>query len=122
MQFDFQSNQPLFQQINDEIEDAILQGAFPEGEQVPSTTEISRNFQINPATVLKGMNLLVDHGFLQKKRGIGMFVSIGAQAKIREIRKEKFLNEQINQLVRQAKELGIDVNELKQLIERRYEK
>lgn len=121
MKFDFNSTKPLFQQVNDEIEAAILSGAFPEESQVPSTTEISKSFQINPATVLKGMNLLVDHDLLEKKRGIGMFVKIGAQAKVKTIRKDKFLHESVVTVVKQAQALGITEAELKELIERGYQ-
>lgn len=62
-------NIPIFQQIAEGVEDAILSGAFLEESQVPSTTEISVTYKINPATALKGMNLLVAEGILYKKRG-----------------------------------------------------
>ena len=67
----FQEDRPIFLQIAEMLEDAILTGAFPEGEQVPSTTEISVRYQINPATALKGVNQLVEAGILHKRRGVG---------------------------------------------------
>ena len=77
MDFDFSGPQPLFVQVADQLRAGIASGALPEGEQVPSTTEISRTYTINPATVLKGMTMLVDEGLLEKRRGLGMFVVPG---------------------------------------------
>ncbi len=65
---------PIYIQIAKELEDAIFQGIYKENEQIPSTTEISVNYKINPATVLKGMNILVNEKIIYKKRGVGMFV------------------------------------------------
>lgn len=61
------------------MENAILTGICPEETQIPSTTELSQAFQINPATAGKGVNTLVDEGFCYKKRGIGIFVNKGAR-------------------------------------------
>ena len=71
-------DRPIFQQIAEQLEEAILSGAYPEESQVPSITEYSVQYRINPATALKGINLLVDAGPLYKKRGVGMFVASGA--------------------------------------------
>lgn len=121
MEFDYSGATPLFQQIAEQIEEGILNGSFKEAEQVPSTTEIAKGFSINPATVLKGMNLLVERGLIEKKRGIGMFVLTGAQQKVREYRRELFLTNEVLQIVTEAKKLGITVEQLKELIERGYE-
>ena len=72
-------DRPIFQQIAEQLEEAILSGAYPEESQVPSITEYSVQYRINPATALKGINLLVDAGLLYKKRGVGMFVASGAR-------------------------------------------
>ncbi len=69
MQFNFDSTEPLYLQVAEQIEEAIFLNSFEEGAQVPSTTEISKQFHINPATVLKGMNILVTAGFFRKKSG-----------------------------------------------------
>ena len=82
-------DEPIFIQISKAIEDEILTDNIKEDEQVPSTTELSRLYNINPATVLKGMNILVDKNVLYKKRGLGMFVSSGAKNTIKLLRKEK---------------------------------
>lgn len=121
MEFNFSGEKPLFQQIADQIAEGIFNGAYLEGEQIPSTTEISKSYQINPATVLKGMNLLVERQLIEKKRGIGMFVLPGAQERVRRARKEEFLNKEVLEVVAEAKKLGITAEQLKQLIERGYD-
>jgi len=60
--FEFNNETPIYRQIADQIEEGIFTGVFPPESQIPSTTEISRQFNINPATVLKGMNQLVEKG------------------------------------------------------------
>lgn len=121
MKFNFSGEKPLFQQVADQIAEGIFNGAYLEGEQIPSTTEISKSYQINPATVLKGMNLLVERQLIEKKRGIGMFVLPGAQERVRSARKEEFLNKEVLEVVAEAKKLGITAEQLKQLIERGYD-
>ena len=121
MEFNFSGEKPLFQQVADQIAEGIFNGAYLEGEQIPSTTEISKSYQINPATVLKGMNLLVERQLIENKRGIGMFVLPGAQERVRSARKEEFLNKEVLEVVAEAKKLGITAEQLKQLIERGYE-
>ncbi|EMW5657557.1 MAG: GntR family transcriptional regulator [Enterococcus faecalis] len=121
MEFIFSGEKPLFQQVADQIAEGIFNGAYLEGEQIPSTTEISKSYQINPATVLKGMNLLVERQLIEKKRGIGMFVLPGAQERVRSARKEEFLNKEVLEVVAEAKKLGITAEQLKQLIERGYD-
>lgn len=74
MNFDFNDSTPLYQQIADQLEEMIFSGGFDEGSQVPSTTQLSQQLHINPATVLKGMNILVNKDLLEKRRGLGMFV------------------------------------------------
>lgn len=120
LQFDFSGTTPLFRQVAEQISEAIVSGAFAEGKQVPSTTEISATYGINPATVLKGMNLLVDQGLLEKRRGLGTFVAVGAQAKARNDKREELLSTQIVELVAQAKALGISSEQLQRIIERNY--
>ena len=121
MEFNFFGEKPLFQQVADQIAEGIFNGAYLEGEQIPSTTEISKSYQNKPAPVLKGMNLLVERQLIEKKRGIGMFVLPGAQERVRSVRKEEFLNKEVLEVVAEAKKLGITAEQLKQLIERGYE-
>lgn len=90
MELDFNGEKPIFQQIAEGLEDGILSGAFPEEGQIPSITEFSVLYKINPATALKGINLLVEEGVVYKKRGVGMFVAQGAAERLRVKRKEGF--------------------------------
>ena len=83
MRFDYSGATPLYRQVAEQLSDAIASGAYAEGDQIPSTTEISVTYQLNPATVLKGMNLLVEQGLIEKRRGIGMFVTTGAFQRVR---------------------------------------
>ena len=111
-------DRPIFQQIAEQLEEGILSGAYPEESQVPSITEYSVQYRINPATALKGINLLVDAGLLYKKRGVGMFVSPGAREKLRQKRRERFYQDYVQRMVREARNLGLTDSELRTLLER----
>ena len=117
MFFDFNEEQPIYLQIAEKIEDGILQEIWAEDSQVPSTTELSVTAKINPATARKGMNLLVDEGILYKKRGVGMFVAIGARKKILAKRKQNFYQDFVSTLLAEAKKLNISKQELISMIE-----
>jgi len=117
----FNTGKPLFQSIAEWLEAAILSGIFKEGEQVPSITEISMQYNINPATALKGVNMLVDLNLLNKRRGLGMFVSEGARDKLMQNRREKFFSDYIEPLIQEAVRLQINDEDLKTMIERGYE-
>ena len=117
MQFNFESDTPIYMQVAEQIKDAILSGAFPEETQIPSTTEVSVTYKINPATALRGVTLLVDAGILYKKRGVGIFVQKGAAEKILNQRKDAFYNGYIIRLLEEAKKLHISRQEIIRLIE-----
>lgn len=117
MQFNFESDTPIYMQVAEQIKDAILSGAFPEETQIPSTTEVSVTYKINPATVLRGVTLLVDAGILYKKRGVGIFVQKGAAEKILNQRKDAFYNGYIIRLLEEAKKLHISRQEIIRMIE-----
>ncbi len=116
----FQEEKPIFLQLARQLEDGILSGAYPEGSQVPSITEYAATYQINPATALKGINQLVSAGLLYKKRGIGMFVADGAQELLRRQRSESFYHDYVQALVREAKGLGLTLEELTDLVKRGF--
>jgi DNA-binding transcriptional regulator YhcF (GntR family) len=118
MLLNFNSEKPIYIQLAEAVEDDILKGIFEEEAQVPSTTEISISFKINPATAGKGINLLVDEEILYKKRGVGMFVSNGAKEKILQKRKEVFYNNFILSLLEEASKLDIPKAEIISMIER----
>jgi len=117
----FHDGQPIFQQLAEQLEEGILSGIYPEQTQVPSITEYSVNYKINPATALKGINLLVDAGLLYKKRGVGMFVATGARETLRQQRRERFYRDYVAKLVREGRNLGLTRDELIQLIERGFQ-
>lgn len=117
----FDEDKPIYLQIAESIEDAILSGAFEEESQVPSTTEISVKFKINPATALKGVNVLVENDILYKKRGLGMFVKQGAVEKIRNQRKLAFYHRYVETLLSEAQKLGLSREEVVTMIERGFE-
>lgn len=122
LQINFEDERPIFIQIAEQIEDAILSGAFPEETQIPSTTEISVTYKINPATALKGINILVDSGVIYKKRGVGMFVATGAVKALMDKRKEEFSEKYITALVTEAKRLNLTKEDIISMIERGYSK
>lgn len=121
MKLDFNSDKPIFIQIADEIEDAIFLGAFKEETQIPSTTEISTSFKINPATVLKGFNRLLEDEIIYKKRGVGVFVREGAVAKITQKRRTEFYSMYIENMIIEARKLGLSKEELLSYIEKGIE-
>ena len=118
MKIDFESQTHIFLQVSQGLEDEILSGVYREEQQIPSITELSAAYKINPATALKGINLLVDNNIVYKKRGIGMFVASGALQKLKEKRQEEFFNQYILPLVQEAKRLSISPEQLREWIER----
>lgn len=121
MTMSFDGERPIFIQLAEQLEDAILAGVYDGEQQVPSITEYSLAYKINPATALKGINMLVDAGLLYKKRGVGMFVAKGARDTLLKQRRESFFSERIVPAIREAKNLGILRPELEKMIERGYE-
>ena len=121
MTLNFADEKPIYLQIAEEIEDAILSGAFEEDGQIPSTTEISVNYKINPATALKGINLLVESEIVYKKRGLGMFVSVGAKEHILQKRKQAFYENFVISLLSEAAKLNMTKGEILDMIERGIE-
>lgn len=121
MQISFEDEKPIFIQIAEGIEDAILTGAYVEEGQIPSITEFSVNFKINPATALKGINLLVEEGIIFKKRGVGMFVQTGAVEQLKNKRKEQFFDHYVKNLIEEAKKLRISSQEILKMVERGFD-
>ena len=107
----------LYLQIARMIENDILRGVYRAEEQVPSTNELARSYNINPATAAKGVNLLAAEGVLYKKRGIGMFVAKGAEHMVKEKRQEAFYNGFIKPLVKEAQSIGLTAEELAGMIQ-----
>ena len=112
---------PIFQQIAEQLESQIIDGSMREETQVPSINDLAAFHRINPATALKGVNLLVDAGILYKRRGIGMFVAEGARQRLVAARTEGFQDTYVRPLVAQARALGITPEQLSQMIGREAE-
>ncbi|HBC3564948.1 GntR family transcriptional regulator [Vibrio parahaemolyticus] len=106
--------QPIFRQLADQITQQILQGVWKEGEALPSVRIISADMKINHLTVMKGYQLLVDEGLVEKKRGQGMFVAQGAIQQLRSAEKARFLEQQIPQIADTLQRLDMSVDELVQ--------
>lgn len=108
----------IYLQIAKMLEDDILRGVYREEEQVPSTNELARGYNINPATAAKGINLLVADGILYKKRGIGMFVSRGAGEAVKQKRKAAFYDGYVKPLVKEGNSLNLSGEELLAMVNR----
>ena len=102
----------IYLQICDVIETDILRGVLLEGERAPSTNELAKFYTINPATAAKGLGILAERGILIKRRGLGMFVADGAAELIRQRRKNEFKEKKIQELLSEARSLGITKDEL----------
>jgi GntR family transcriptional regulator len=107
---------PLFLQIGAQLADDIADGTLAEGERVPSSNEFATFYRINPATAAKGINVLIDEGLLEKRRGIGMFVAAGARERLLAERRQRFAQQYIEPMVAEAKRLGIDGDSLVALV------
>lgn len=109
-------DRPIFQQIAERICADILDGAYPEETQVPSTNEFAAFYRINPATAGKGVNRLVDQGILYKRRGIGMFVAAGARDRLLEQRRQEFADRYVAPLAAEARSLRLPPEDVVQLV------
>lgn len=121
MNIDPTKDVPLFIQIAEQIEEDIFTGVYAEEDRIPSTNELSALLGINPHTVLKGMNILVDEGIIYKRRGMGMYVQAGAAEKVRAKRRSAFDERFVAALVAEAKKLGLTKQQVVDLIEKGYD-
>ncbi|MCQ6561087.1 GntR family transcriptional regulator [Paenibacillus mendelii] len=116
MKVSFDNGQPIFQQIAEMIEDDILNGTYHEEDQIISMAQFSKTFQINPATAVKGIALLVNEGILYKKRGLGMYVAAGAKKAIMTKRRDRFYNELVLKLLDEADKLEMSTEDIIEMI------
>ena len=110
---------PLFLQIAEAIEESILDGSLAEDAQAPSTNELAAFHRINPATAAKGVSMLVDKGVLLKRRGVGMFVAVGARDILLTERRTAFAERYIDPLITEARTLGLGPDDLTALLRER---
>ncbi len=111
--------QPIFQQIARILMDEIVEGRLQEEERVPSENELSRFYNVNRATVRNGLQTLIDEDLIYKQRGIGMFVKGGARQKLLVARQEKYANDYLNPMLEEAKRIGINIDQIIELIRKR---
>ena len=116
----FDDGSPIYRQIAEEVKASILSGALGEEEQVMSTNRYASFYRINPATAAKAFQQLVEEGILYRKRGIGMFVSAGALERLREQRRSSFAGDLVEPLVREARNLGMSLEEVGSELERAW--
>jgi len=107
-------SQPIYWQLKERTIAMILDGTLTEGEALPSVRTVASDFQLNPITVSKSYQALVDDDLVEKRRGLGMFIRTGARKKLMESERQKFLNEEWPAMVLRIQQLGLDINELLQ--------
>lgn len=112
----FDEGAPLFVQIAGRLANEIAAGSLAEGERAPSSYELAALHRINPATAAKGLNMLIDHGLLEKRRGLGMFVAAGARERLLGRRRSEFTQHYVDPMVAEAGRLGIADEELLTLV------
>ena len=121
MQQPFHEDRPIFLQLKERLEEAILAGIYADEAKLPSITELAVSLQINPATALKAVNLLVEENIAYKKRGVGMFVAQGATERLIDKRKQEFFEAYVVRLIREAERLGLTREDLIKMLERGME-
>ena len=109
---DFHTSQPIFVQIRQRLTEMILRGAVAEGEALPSVRQIAAELSVNPLTVTKAFEALVDIGVVEKRRGLGMFVTAGARAQLLTHEREKFLKDDWPRIKTQIAALQLDLKSL----------
>jgi GntR family transcriptional regulator len=109
---DFHTSQPIFVQIRQRLAEMILRGSVAEGDALPSVRTIAADLSVNPLTVTKAFEELVDVGVVEKRRGLGMFVRAGARAELLAHEREKFLKEDWPRIAAQIKALDLDLKTL----------
>ena len=108
-------NQPIYWQLRERTVAAIIDGTLAEGQPLPSVRQVAVDFQVNPLTVSKAYQSLVDDDLIEKRRGVGMFVRDGARGRLLQSEREHFLNEEWPRLAEKIRQLGLSLEELIEL-------
>ncbi len=116
----FKEKIPIYEQIKNIIMDNILSGTWEEGDKIPSIRNFALEFGVNPNTVMNALKELQQKKILENKRGIGNIVCIGVVEEILKDKKEKFCDEKLNEVIKESKILKINLNELKDIIEKKW--
>ncbi len=112
MDQNWNDREPLFLQIRERIVQHVLSGALKADEQLPSVRKVAADLAVNPITVMKAYQLLVDEGILEKKRGLGMYVTEGAWRRLLEAERGRFLKDEWPRMLRRIQQLGLEPAEL----------
>src|SRR5580765_6851261 len=94
MDREWNDSQPIYRQVRDREDAMILEGVLKEGDPLPSVRKVAAEYRVNPLTVLKGYQQLVDEGLVETRRGLGMFINTGARSVLMKGERQKFLAEE----------------------------
>src|SRR5215472_10329351 len=114
MDREWSDSQPIYRQLRDRVVAMILDGVLAEGDPLPSVRNVAADYRVNPLTVLKGYQELVDEGLVESRRGLGMFVNAGARGLLLQGEREKFLGEEWPRVFEKIQRLGLNAKELLQ--------
>jgi GntR family transcriptional regulator len=112
MDREWNDNQPIYRQLRDRVVAMILDGVLKEGDPLPSVRTVAAEYRVNPLTVLKGYQQLVDEGLVETRRGRGMFINAGAQKLLLHGERERFLAEEWPRVQATIQRLGLKAEEL----------
>ncbi len=112
MDREWNDNQPIYRQLRDRVVAMILDGVLKEGDPLPSVRTVAAEYRVNPLTVLKGYQQLVDEGLVETKRGRGMFINAGARKLLLQGERERFLAEEWPRVHATIQRLGLKAEEL----------
>jgi GntR family transcriptional regulator len=112
MDREWNDSQPIYRQLRDRVVAMILDGVLKEGDPLPSVRTVAAEYRVNPLTVLKGYQQLVDEELVEKKRGIGLFVKSGARSLLLQGERRKFLAEEWPRIRETIQRLGLSEKEL----------
>ena len=110
MSIEWNDKQPIYKQLKDMVVERIMDGSFAEGDAVPSVRQVASDYQINHLTVGKAYQELVDVELLEKRRGLGMFVTPGARKSLTHNEQHCFISEEVPAFAERVKILGLDMN------------
>ena len=103
---------PIYRQLRDRVVEMILEGVLGDGDALPSVRNVAAEYRLNPLTVLKGYQELVDEGLVEKKRGRGMFVIDGARTRLLKDERQRFIETEWPKVLETIDRLGLDTAEL----------
>lgn len=98
---------PIYRQLADRLAAQLLDGEPPEGEAMPSVRTLASRYLLNPLTVSRALQSLVEEGLVESRRGVGMYVQAGAAQRLRRVERERFLRHEWPELAQRLRRLGV---------------